>query len=210
MMTRFAHQMQAPARPGWGGRRQGAGRKPQGARAGVTHLRRPRVAARFPAHVTVRVLPHVYNLRTRRAFRVVSQALFFAGDRFGMRVCELSVQGNHIHFVVEATDAHALSRGMQGLGVRLARGLNRMMGRSGRVFSDRFHARVLHTPLEAMRAVRYVRENRGRHLARIGGGRAANVAPAYAADPWSTASEQCGELCAAAHSSLLRRAQALA
>jgi hypothetical protein len=48
--------------PTWGGKRQGAGRKPKGPKAGGSHNRRPALAARFPVHVTVRMLPHVWNL----------------------------------------------------------------------------------------------------------------------------------------------------
>ncbi len=51
----------------------------------------------------------------------------------------------------------------RALGVRLARGLNRMMGRLGKVFADRFHGRVLRSPTEALRALDYVRTNAEKH-----------------------------------------------
>ena len=144
----------------WGGARKGAGRKPKGPKAGVPHLRRPPLAARFPVHVTVRMLPHVWNLRSRRSFSVIGQAIYKAAERFAMRLCEFSVQGNHIHLVVEAADRAALARGMKGLGVRLAKGLNRLMNkRSGQVLADRYHAHVLRTPSEVKRAVAYVLHN---------------------------------------------------
>jgi len=38
--------------------------------------------------------------------------------------------------LVEAEDERALSRGMQGLAVRIARGVNRALERTGRVFAD--------------------------------------------------------------------------
>jgi putative transposase len=63
-------------------------------------------------------------------------------------VAHFSVQGNHIHLIVEAHDNRALSEGVQGLLVRLAKGLNRMMGRHGRVLSERYHAHVLRSPAE--------------------------------------------------------------
>lgn len=74
-----------------------------------------------------------------------------------------SVQGNHIHFIVEAADALALGRAMKGLAIRLARGLNRMMSARGQVFPDRFHARVLRTPTEVRHAVHYLRNNHQHH-----------------------------------------------
>ena len=72
----------------------------------------------MPLHVTLRMAPHVYNLRSRRAFRVITAALRISSDRFNVRVVEFSVQGNHIHLVVEAPDRRAL----QGLAIRVARG----------------------------------------------------------------------------------------
>src|SRR5215813_9819954 len=151
-----------------GGKRAGAGRKPKGERAGVPHTRRPRFASRLPVHVTVRMLPHVWNLRSRRSFRVVGRALELAGVRAGTRVCEFSIQGNHIHIVAEAADHRALATTMQGLGVRVARGLNRMMRRKGKVLADRYHARLLQTPTETRHAVHYVRHNFRKHTGATG------------------------------------------
>lgn len=51
------------------------------------------------------------------------------------------------------------SRGMQGLAVRSAKAINRALGRSGRVFADRFHARSLETRREVANALRYVLHN---------------------------------------------------
>jgi REP element-mobilizing transposase RayT len=113
--------------------------------------------------VTVRMLPHVWNLRSRRSFRVIGRAVWAAGERFRMRICEFSVQGNHLHLVVEAADREALAQGMQGLGIRLGKGLNHLMGRHGRVLADRYHAHILRTLREVQNAVRYVRENHARH-----------------------------------------------
>ncbi|MFP6665142.1 MAG: hypothetical protein VCC00_13120, partial [Deltaproteobacteria bacterium] len=74
-----------------------------------------------------------------------------------------SVQSNHMHLLVEAENADCLSRGMQGLSVRLARGLNRVFGRRGRLFPDRFHHRVLKTPREMRNALAYVLLNARKH-----------------------------------------------
>ena len=147
----------------WGGRRTGAGRKPKGKRAGVAHVPRPPVATAHPIHVTLRVRRHVFNLRSRRCFRVIHAAFVAAHDRNGMRLVHFSVQGNHLHLLVETRGRGALSRGMQGLSIRLARGLNRVMARQGPVFSERYHAHVLRTPLEVRRALAYVLTNATRH-----------------------------------------------
>jgi REP element-mobilizing transposase RayT len=119
---------------------------------------------RLPVHVNWRMLPHVWNLRSRRCFRRLEEALWAACDRFGMRITHFSVQGNHIHLIVEADDQTCLSRAMQGLGVRIAKKLNRVMGRKGTVLSDRYFAHLLKTPSEVRRAVHYVLQNHRKHL----------------------------------------------
>ena len=106
---------------------------------------------------------HVYNLRSRRCFSAIGRALGAAAERFGMRIVQFSVQGNHMHLVVEAASNEALSQAMQGLAIRVAKGLNRVMHRRGRVFADRYHARPLRTPTEVRRALVYVRDNFTHH-----------------------------------------------
>jgi REP element-mobilizing transposase RayT len=113
--------------------------------------------------VTLRVRRHVWQLRSRRCFRVLERAFYRGSDRFGGRVCHFSVQHNHIHLIVEADDARALARALQGLSIRMAKGLNRVMGRHGGVFADRFHARSLRTPTEVRNVLVYVLANRHKH-----------------------------------------------
>src|SRR5215813_14417378 len=116
------------------GKRKGAGRKPKNGRAGVSHAKRPELKRRFPVMVTVRVRETVYNLRSKRCSIPIREAVAKAQGRFGFRVIQYSIQGNHAHFIVEANDAASLSRGMSGLMIRIARALNRVMNRKGKVF----------------------------------------------------------------------------
>ena len=156
---------QARRPTGLGGWRPGAGR-PRGRR--VSHGRRQRFAARFPLHVTLRVVEGLPSLRQFEALRIVQRAIERCGRRERFRVVEYAVIGNHIHLIVEAADAEALARGMQSLEVSLARRLNRFFGRRGAFFSDRYHARALHTPREVRNALGYVLLNYRQHEARRG------------------------------------------
>ncbi len=131
----------------------------------VSHKKRPPHAARFPLHAVLRVRPDVPRLRQRALFLAVQHALRAGSARFGMRLVHYSVQGNHLHLIVEAQNALALARGMQGLMVRIARAINRAARREGRVFADHYFARELRTPAEVRRAVRYVLDN---HLLHAG------------------------------------------
>ena len=65
----------------WGGARKGAGRKPKGERAGVSHTTRAKLASRFPVHVTVRLLKGFPSLRAVETYGVLRQAVGSEGGR---------------------------------------------------------------------------------------------------------------------------------
>ena len=114
-------------------------------------------------HITLRVLPHVWNLRTARCARAIGKACRGGRERFGFRLVHFSVQGNHLHLLAEVADGQALRRGVQGLSIRLARALNRVMDRKGQVFAGRFHARSVASPRQVRGALRYVICNARKH-----------------------------------------------
>ena len=102
-------------------------------------------------------------VQVRRCYGAIRDCLRAVPRQRALRVVHYSVMPNHIHLLVEAVDGVALARGTQGLSIRIARALNRILGRRGRVFADRYHARILRTPLEVRRALAYVLNNARRH-----------------------------------------------
>ncbi|HEY2031457.1 MAG TPA: transposase [Myxococcales bacterium] len=154
--------------PKRGGKQPGAGRPRTRDYPGVLgtlvpHLARKRFPSRRAVHVTQRLRPGVGYLRKQGPAQVLLRAFRDAAERNRMRIAHYSIQGNHLHLVVEAEDAVALSRGMQGLAVRIARRLNRHLGRQGTVFADRYHANVLESRRQVANAVRYVVRNYRHH-----------------------------------------------
>ena len=147
----------------WGGRRRGAGRPRVRERPGVPHTTRPEHQERHPLHVTLRIAPGLPSLRARAPFACIRGALRVACERFGMRVNHFVVLGNHLHLVVEAEDRTAITRGVKGLCVRIAKAQNKLWDRKGQVFGDRYHERVLSTPREVKNALAYVLKNALRH-----------------------------------------------
>jgi len=111
----------------------------------------------------MRFQPGVGYLRGHRRAKAIESALRDARERFGVRIVHYSIQGNHLHLIVEAESLVALSRGMQGLGIRMAKRLNALSGRRGGVFADRYHSHPLKTPRETKHAVRYVLTNYRHH-----------------------------------------------
>jgi REP element-mobilizing transposase RayT len=154
--------------PTWGGRRKGAGRKPGPGRPSVPHRRRALHEPRCPAHVTLRASSGVVSLRSERIVESVRSGLVTA-CRPGFRVLHFSVQADHLHLLAEADTQTGFDRGMRGLAVRVAKAVNRARGRPGRVWADRYHARLLRTPREVRNALVYVLNNVRKHLARVRG-----------------------------------------
>src|SRR5258705_477625 len=163
MKARKGAQQQAFVFRTWGGARKGGGRRPSGRKRGVSHLPRPVLKHRFPVHVTWRMRGDVWNLRAQRCLGPLRTA-FWKSAKDSFRVVHYSVMGNHIHLMVEAQDRRTLSLGMQGLGVRVARALNKVMERKGHVLKERYHARILRSPTEVKRVRVYLLDNAKHHF----------------------------------------------
>lgn len=155
-------QLELALTRGWGGARKGAGRKRVG-RPKTPHVARQKHLARHPVHVTMR--SEFRQLRHQFVFPSVRVALDRAArhapERF--RILQWSVQYDHVHLVVEASGERELSRGMQGLAVRIARYVNDLLGRRGRFWADRWHGRELTSPRAVRNALLYVLANFRKH-----------------------------------------------
>jgi len=151
-----------------GGKRDGAGRKPNTpGRPRLRHAKRSATHERFPVHITKRMRGDVPRLRKFELCKVLRRAFVRGCTKGSFRICQFSIQGNHIHMICEAADKTALARGVQGWSVRVARGLNGYWGRAGSVFDDRYHAEILTTPSQTRHALCYVLQNARRHHERI-------------------------------------------
>jgi REP element-mobilizing transposase RayT len=126
---------------------------------------RPEHKKDHPVHVTLRAVRRLPSLRRQVVFLEIHKA-FGKTARSWFRVIHFSVQADHVHLLVEASDKIALSRGLMGVTIRLARAVNRSIGRSGRVFADRYHSRALRTPREVRHGLVYVMMNWKKHLDR--------------------------------------------
>jgi REP element-mobilizing transposase RayT len=118
-------------------------------------------------HVTIKLRRELGSLRTKAKARVIRLAIVQALAK-GSRIVDWSIQGDHIHFIAEPGSSAALTRHMRGFGIHLARALNRLLGRKGTVFADRYHVHVLTTPREVRHARAYVLLNARRHAAQRG------------------------------------------
>jgi putative transposase len=150
------------------GRAKG-GRPPKGPRSSERHKTRPSFRRYHPQHVVIRVTRAIGTLRRREMYKAVRRALITTFKRDDFRIVHLSIQGTHIHLLLEADDRDALARGMQAFQISAAKHLNAAMAkrggerRRGNVFVDRYHARIIRTPKQARNALAYVLNNWRKH-----------------------------------------------
>ena len=161
MRQTLGTQLGLPFAPTRGGRREGAGR-PRHERRSVPHRTRPQHRARLPLHVTLRARGGLPTFRHQALVEVIG-SLIRRTSLAWFRVVHFSIQSNHLHLIVEADDKAALTRGMQSLGSRIARALNRAMGIRGGVWRERYHARELTTPRVVRNTIVYVLMNARKH-----------------------------------------------
>jgi len=91
--------------------------------------------------VVMRVVGAVGNLRKRAMYQALRWATITAARRGRFRIVHVSIQRTHVHMLVEAKNAQALARGMQGFQIAAARNINAMLAtdgqrRRGQVFAD--------------------------------------------------------------------------
>jgi REP element-mobilizing transposase RayT len=189
--ARKVHVQQALALPEpkkWGGKREGAGRPPKGKRSSERHKTRPRVLGSQPVHVICRVARDVGSLRKNYMFAALRWATIAVAKHEDFRIVHFSIQGTHLHLIVEAENRTALSKGMKALLISGAKQIHAAIyertgtRRKGKVFTDRFHMRILKTPREVRNAIAYVLNNWRHHDEDR-----ANHAKAWKVDPFSNA-----------------------
>jgi len=129
-----------------------------------------------PVHITQKLCDGLPTLRDVRVLRELNN-IFRTVNREGwLRVVEYSVQSNHLHMICEVRGGRrstkenvalsleeTLGLEIQGLKVSIARRLNRLWGRTGTVFADRYDRVDLTSPRQVRNAIRYVLQNIFRH-----------------------------------------------
>lgn len=129
-----------PKKSGWGGTRRGAGRKPKSGERSVPHVRRPDYTDRVL--VTLRMKSEAFALLPETGADAIKNALSLA-HKDGFAVQAFCLHREHLSLIITVRDTVALSHGMQGLGIRTARALNRTVRRRGSFFASRYEVRPI-------------------------------------------------------------------
>jgi REP element-mobilizing transposase RayT len=118
-------------------------------------MKRPSLSSRHPVYVSLAVNDDIPSFRGADLLEIIEECLRET-RRKNFRVVHYSIQDHHLHFIVEAKNRTELSRGMQGLSIRIARRINKALGRTGKVFVDRYDEMVITTPGQVRAAIQFV------------------------------------------------------
>jgi REP element-mobilizing transposase RayT len=129
----------------------------------VWHRERAEFPESHPGLVTIRVRSDVPSLRTARFVTEIERSFREVLKRRDFRVTHYSLQHDHVHLLVEAENAAALSCGIKSVAARIARAVNRVFARRGAALDGRYHHRALGTPREVRAALAYVLLNAHEH-----------------------------------------------
>ena len=139
--------------------------------------------------MVLRPTARVGRLRNRDIYRALRKALIATLTRTDFPIVHISLQGTHVHLLVEADDQLALARGMKAFEISAAKRINAALSRSstgtrrrGTVFPDRYHAQIIKTPRQARHALAYVLNNWRKH-----GESQLVIAKDWPVDPFSSA-----------------------
>lgn len=194
----------AAAAPGRAANRRGKRRlgRPKKPGAKQRHAKRPVFHTRRALHITLRVERSIGSLRKRLCYAAIQSAALTVLPHEDCRIIALSIQRTHLHLIVEAETSEALSAGMKAFQISAAKQLNAAVSRAGswwvrrraraaiaqlpkrrkgRVFADRYHARVITSPRQARRELAYVLNNWRKH-----GEDQVGVTRTWVIDPFAT------------------------
>jgi putative transposase len=145
---------------GWGGKRKSAGRKNR--TSTVNHMKREKVEAKFPIHITIKLKKGVVSLRGPKMVAAFKASLQKAKKR-GLKVIHFALETNHAHLFAESDGNHQLRSGMASFGSCFGKAARRVTGGKGSVFQGRYHLQVLKSPRQTKNAMAYVLLNHSKH-----------------------------------------------
>jgi hypothetical protein len=137
---------------GWGGSRPGAGR-PRKNDFLVEHGRRPKIDPAHPLLITLRIMDDV-SLEDSQTWAIIREAVGESAETTpGFEAERLGREGSLLLMLVNAKSRKALTIGMQGLSIKIARRLNRLHARTGRIFKSRYESEALDSKRAIERAL---------------------------------------------------------
>lgn len=138
-----------------------AGRKPIHD-SGIRHTSRPLLKRAASLHLTIKVLRNKAEIKNKSVLKLLKHAIQRARLQ-GLKVIHYSLEYDHVHLLIEADNNASLGKGMQALGVTMAKGINRLKRLKGAVYKHRYHFRQISSPRQLKYVMNYIFKNGMKH-----------------------------------------------
>jgi putative transposase len=123
-------------------------------------MRKPRLlipGARY--HVTARINNRALLLRRVEAKELFLSILRRARRKYSFRIDNFCIMENHVHFILCPQNGECLSNIMRWILGVFASALNRLVGRSGHLWGDRFHSWIIRNRRAFLEIMEYIDMN---------------------------------------------------
>jgi REP element-mobilizing transposase RayT len=101
-------------------------------------------------------------IKNKRILKLLKHAISNA-RRQGLKVIHFALEYDHIHLLIEAENNYILGKGMQSLGVTMAKGINRLKALKGSVYKHRYHFRQITSSRQLKNVMNYIFTNGIKH-----------------------------------------------
>ena len=109
------------------------------------------------------VTTNVYHaekiLSDPRVADIVLSAIFFLRGKEDLRLYAFVIMSDHLHLIILPQGGKTVSQIMHSLKSYTAKKINRLLGRSGKVWQDGFYERVIRNEADLTEKARYVEGN---------------------------------------------------
>lgn len=129
---------------------------------GIRHIRRERFSKPTALHLTIKVRDNKADIKNKRILKALHHAIKRARLQ-RLKVIHYTLEYNHAHIVVEAINNKILHKGMQALGISLAKAINKIKQLKGTVYKHRYHFKKLSSRRELKNALHYIFKNGIKH-----------------------------------------------
>lgn len=118
--------------------------------------------SQYPYHVTTRTNNGVFRFKPLRyqkqIIAIYAEVIMIASRIYNVQVHHLVLMDNHHHLYASTPDAN-LSRFMQYVNARVAERMNKLLGRRGHFWGERFHSTILTSEEQQRNVIRYMYRN---------------------------------------------------
>lgn len=122
--------------------------------------RKPRqFTEHHPYHVTSRCNNRNFYFQKKSDFELYLDTLKIVQNKYPFSLFAYVIMSNHVHLIIKATEQHPLDKIMHAINLTFAKRYNRIEGRCGHLWMNRYNAALIEGDAYLHAAMRYVMRN---------------------------------------------------